>query len=130
MSPSSSTSTLADPRSTHEILNFSNRSPELAQHNQISEEINDCQLGHHGCLEPSDVVTSARSFVLSGLARTIQDAIVLKNPAEVIELILRLLEHLTKAVTKISQASTNRKTGDNTTDLPSTIEVESETIQL
>ncbi|KNE99165.1 hypothetical protein PSTG_07476, partial [Puccinia striiformis f. sp. tritici PST-78] len=38
--------------------------------------------------------------------------------------ILRPLEHLTKAVTKISRASTNRKTGNNTTGPASTIEVE------
>ncbi|KNZ47708.1 hypothetical protein VP01_6206g1, partial [Puccinia sorghi] len=40
-------------------------------------------------------------------------------------LILRPLEHLTKAVTKISQASSKRKGGDSTAALASMIEVES-----
>ncbi|KAA1107112.1 hypothetical protein PGT21_002719 [Puccinia graminis f. sp. tritici] len=141
--------------------------------------------------EPSDVVTSARSFVLSGLARAIQDAIVSEEPVDtrygrlyalsdltfrlltaapfaqrpsaspseapiqiakimleknyaallsnaladvdlnfpsvqrLLNSILRPLEHLTKAVTKISRASSDRKSGDSTTGPASTIEVES-----
>ncbi|KAA1092675.1 hypothetical protein PGT21_011021 [Puccinia graminis f. sp. tritici] len=38
--------------------------------------------------------------------------------------ILRPLEHLTKAVTKISRASSDQKSGDSTTGPASTIEVE------
>ncbi|KNZ55488.1 hypothetical protein VP01_2663g5 [Puccinia sorghi] len=122
--------------------------------------------------EPSDVVTTARSFVLSGLARAIQDAIVSEEPVDtrygrlpstspseapiqiakimleknfaallsnaladvdlnfpsvqrLLNSILRPLEHLTKAVTKISRASSERKGGDSTAAPASTIEVES-----
>lgn len=145
----------------------------------------------HAGKEPSEIVTSVRSFVLSGLARAIQDAIVSEEPVDtrygrlyalsdlsfrlltaapfaqrpsaspseapiqiakimleknfaallsnaladvdlnfpsvqrLLNSILRPLEHLTKAVTKISRASTDRKNGDNATGPASTIEVES-----
>ncbi|OAV88066.1 hypothetical protein PTTG_29170 [Puccinia triticina 1-1 BBBD Race 1] len=131
--------------------------------------------------EPSDIVTSARSFVLTGLSRAIQDAIVSEEPVNtrygrlyalsdltfrlltaapfaqrpsaspseapiqiakimleknyaalvsnaladvdlnfpsvqsLLNSILRPLEHLTKAVTKISRASSDRKNGDSAT---------------
>ncbi|PLW29099.1 hypothetical protein PCASD_19760 [Puccinia coronata f. sp. avenae] len=157
----------ADVKSKHEILNF-----------MLWKE-------------PSNFATSARSFVLSGLARAIQDAIVLEEPVDtrygrlyalsdltfslltaapfaqrpsaspseapiqiakimleknfavllsnaladvdlnfpsvqqLLNSILRPLEHLTKAVTKISRASSDQKSGDSTAPPASTIEVES-----
>ncbi|KAI9600681.1 hypothetical protein H4Q26_000471 [Puccinia striiformis f. sp. tritici PST-130] len=206
-SSSSSTFTLADLKSKHEILNFMLcdliPTGPLSQPNTTESQKKSaiaswaimvlvalCHEPNAG-KEPSDVVTSARSFVLSGLARAIQDAIVSEEPVDtrygrlyalsdltfrlltaapfaqrpsaspseapiqiakimleknyaallsnaladvdlnfpsvqrLLNSILRPLEHLTKAVTKISRASTDRKTGDNTTGPASTIEVES-----
>ncbi|KAI7946751.1 hypothetical protein MJO29_011278 [Puccinia striiformis f. sp. tritici] len=206
-SSSSSTFTLADLKSKHEIWNFMLcdliPTGPLSQPNTTESQkklaiaswaimvlVALCHEPNAG-KEPSDVVTSARSFVLSGLARAIQDAIISEEPVDTrygrlyalsdltfrlltatpfaqrpsaspseapiqiakimleknyaallsnaladVDLnfpsvqrlsnsILRPLEHLTKAVTKISRASTNRKTGNNTTGPASTIEVES-----
>ncbi|CAH7686641.1 expressed protein, partial [Phakopsora pachyrhizi] len=143
--------------------------------------------------EPSEIVTSVRSFVLGGLARAIQDAIVSEEPVDarygrlyalsdltfrlltaapfaqrlsanpsdapmqiakimleknfaamltnaladvdlnfpsvqrLLNSILRPLEHLTKVVTKIGRASTDRKTGDSIGGAASAVEVESVT---
>ncbi|WAR63783.1 hypothetical protein PtB15_17B384 [Puccinia triticina] len=206
-STSSSLAAAADLKSKHEILNFMLcdliPTGPLTQPNTTESQKKSaiaswaimvlvalCHEPNAG-KEPSDIVTSARSFVLTGLARAIQDAIVSEEPVDtrygrlyalsdltfrlltaapfaqrpsaspseapiqiakimleknyaallsnaladvdlnfpsvqrLLNSILRPLEHLTKAVTKISRASSDRKNGDSATGPASTIEVES-----